>query len=870
MARLVGLRAGLGLGLAPAACIAASVRLTSGRALVRLPVVLAHAREISGAAARLNQGSGPRSVQASAVSPRPDPAPRKPAGAAAAAAPNLSPFSCPPTRPPPPPSSLQAAFEPLLAEDDVASSVEELERIAAATQAAADAIDDAVSDSASEADSDAEYSGAESSDLDLAAAGEPLPPPKDGLLVADAGLSPQTVAALAARGILALFPVQKQVFEPAMAGRDLIARARTGSGKTLAFALPVIEKIIAARAGARPERGRPPVCIVLTPTRELAKQVEREISSAAPSLAVGCYYGGAPIGPQLRALRAGADIVVGTPGRVMDLLNQRALDLTCLEFVVLDEADTMLSVGFAEDVETILERAPAARQTMLFSATVPAWIKKLVRQFLKDPVTVDLVGEGPSGRLAETIEPLIVKVSEGAKRRVLADLLAVHAAGRKALVFVPTKRECDEVAAALAGAATPAEPLHGDMAQGARESCLAAFRAGRVSVLVATDVAARGLDIEAVDLVIHYALPMDSETYLHRSGRTGRAGRPGTAIMMYTHRDAPRLRQVLRETGAAARARAIAPPGPRAVAGAAATAALARLENIDDDVRAHFAPAATAALAAAGGDVVRALSGALAALSGVKKLRGNRSLLTGDDGMVTALAMAPAGRLNRPGHVAAMVARLLGDDAASQVGRIRLMADGEDEGAAFDVPPRVAEALLAATAEMAERGVVFTVPDELAPEDDLSAAAASRDREGGRSDGRRSGGGYGGRGGGRGGSRGGGGYGRERSGGYSGGGRERSGGYGGGERSGGYGGGRDRDGGAGASGYGRERDGADGWSRGGSSSGGGGGGRRGWEFEERSGGGGGGERRGGGGGRGGGGRGGGGGGGRGGGGGSRW
>ncbi|KAL4420664.1 hypothetical protein ABPG75_010320 [Micractinium tetrahymenae] len=547
------------------------------------------------------------------------------------------------------------------------------------------------------------------------------------LMLVNCGLSEQTVKALEERGITSLFPIQKTVFEPAMRGADLIARAKTGSGKTLAFAIPVIEKILAAvEPGAR--RQRLPQCLVLAPTRELAKQVEREMASAAPSLRLGCYYGGNPIGPQLRELRNGVDIVVGTPGRIIDLIDQDALDLSKVRFVVLDEADQMLNVGFEKDVETILENVPQERQTMLFSATVPKWVKKLVKQYLNDPVNIDLVGEGQTGKMADSITALAVQVPADARRSVLVDLLTVYGEGGKAIVFTQTKREADEVAASVGGH-LPCGALHGDMGQREREKVLAAFRDKKLTVLVATDVAARGLDIPDVDLVVHYELPQDPESFLHRSGRTGRAGKSGTAIAMFQPKEIGYFKRILRETETEG-VKLIPAPSPSQVIEAAAKQVMYRLDGVDAEVKSYFAPVAKMVLSSR--DPQEAMEAALAALSGIKEVPEPRSLLTMEEGVQTLMMMSKPGRIARPAHVSAIVGKLLeGTKFGPQaVGRIRMIEQKEDAGAAFDVPIEVGKELMARVEELHKRGVSLTAPTELEAEEDLYHVG--RGRGGGR------------------------------------------------------------------------------------------------------------------------------------------
>ncbi|TXG60910.1 hypothetical protein EZV62_012273 [Acer yangbiense] len=367
----------------------------------------------------------------------------------------------------------------------------------------------------------------------------------EGLEISKLGISNDIVSALAARGIAKLFPIQKAVLEPAMQGRDMIGRARTGTGKTLAFGIPILDRII--QYNIKHGKGRNPLCLVMAPTRELAKQVEKEFSESAPSLDTICVYGGTPIFQQMRTLDYGVDIAVGTPGRIIDLIKRGALNLSEVQFVVLDEADQMLSVGFAEDVEVILAKLPQNRQSMMFSATMPPWIRSLTNKFLKNPVTVDLVGDSDQ-KLADGISLYSIASDHCAKASILGALITEHAKGGKCIVFTQTKRDADRLAYAMARN-YKCEALHGDISQSQRERTLAGFRDGSFNILVATDVAARGLDVPNVDLIIHYELPNSSETFVHRTGRTGRAGKKGSAIIIYTNDQARSVQTIERDVG---------------------------------------------------------------------------------------------------------------------------------------------------------------------------------------------------------------------------------------------------------------------------------------------------------------------------------
>jgi superfamily II DNA/RNA helicase len=318
----------------------------------------------------------------------------------------------------------------------------------------------------------------------------------EGLEIAKLGISSKIVDRLAKKGITKLFPIQRAVLEPAMQGKDMVGRAKTGTGKTLAFGIPIMDAIIRHNDKYKP--GKFPLAIVLAPTRELAKQVEREFIDSSP-LETLCVYGGTPISQQIRQLNYGVDVVIGTPGRVIDLLKRGALSLAEIRFVVLDEADQMLSVGFDQDVETILQQVPQQRQTLMFSATMPTWIRKLTQKYLNNPVTVDLVGEDDQ-KLAEGISLFSISSENREKPAVLGELIKEHAKGGKCIVFTQTKRDADRLSYSMSRS-FQCEALHGDISQAQRERTLAGFRDGRFNILIATDVAARGLDIPNVDLV---------------------------------------------------------------------------------------------------------------------------------------------------------------------------------------------------------------------------------------------------------------------------------------------------------------------------------------------------------------------------------
>ncbi|KAM7257138.1 hypothetical protein ACFE04_012879 [Oxalis oulophora] len=367
----------------------------------------------------------------------------------------------------------------------------------------------------------------------------------ESLDIAKLGISKEIVDALAKKGITKLFPIQKSVLEPAMKGRDMFGRARTGTGKTLAFGIPIMDRIL--RINAQNGAGKYPLALIMAPTRELAKQVEKEFYESTSNLETICVYGGTPITQQMRRLDYGVDVVVGTPGRIIDLIKRGALILKHIKFVVLDEADQMLNVGFVEDVESILSQLPEDRQSMMFSATMPTWIKNLIRSNLKNPLTIDLVGDSDQ-KLADGISLFSIEAEHYSKASIIGPLITEHAKGGKCIVFTQTKRDADRLATAM-GRNFQCEPLHGDISQSQRERTLSGFRDGHFNILVATDVAARGLDVPNVDLIIHYELPTSSETFVHRSGRTGRAGKKGTAILVYTRDQARSVKVIERDVG---------------------------------------------------------------------------------------------------------------------------------------------------------------------------------------------------------------------------------------------------------------------------------------------------------------------------------
>ncbi|PKU77785.1 DEAD-box ATP-dependent RNA helicase 3, chloroplastic [Dendrobium catenatum] len=512
---------------------------------------------------------------------------------------------------------------------------------------------------------------------------------KDELDVSRLGLPEQLVDILQKRGITHLFPIQRAVLIPALEGRDIIARAKTGTGKTLAFGIPVIKKLTEGNEGTRRRTGRLPRVLVLAPTRELAKQVEKEIKESAPYLNTVCVYGGVSYNVQQNALTRGVDVVVGTPGRIIDLVNNDSLQLGEVQYLILDEADRMLAVGFEEDVEVILEKLPSKRQNMLFSATMPGWVKKLARKYLDNPLTIDLVGEEEE-KLAEGIKLYAVSTTSTSKRTILSDLITVYAKGGKTIVFTQTKNDADEVSQALTNSIA-SEALHGDISQYQRERTLNGFRKGKFTVLVATDVASRGLDIPNVDLIIHYELPNDPETFVHRSGRTGRAGKEGTAILMFTSSQRRTVKSLERDVGC--RFDFISPPQIHEVLESSAEQVLATLQGVHSESIQFFLPTAQKLIEEKGPD---ALAAALAHLSGFSQPPSSRSLVSHEQGWVTLQLTRESG-YSRGFFSARSVTGFLSDvypAAADEVGKIHLVADESVQAAVFDLPEEIAKELL--------------------------------------------------------------------------------------------------------------------------------------------------------------------------------
>jgi len=361
----------------------------------------------------------------------------------------------------------------------------------------------------------------------------------------DLGVLPEIADALERGGITTPFPIQEMTLSVALMGTDLIGQARTGTGKTLAFGIPLIQRTVAEHDPDYAELvpGKPQALIV-APTRELALQVSGDLAlaSADRGVRVLTVYGGVGYDTQLDTLKSGVDIVVGTPGRLIDLMNRGALDLSHVKSLVLDEADEMLDLGFLPDVERLLAKTPETRQTMLFSATMPAAIVALARTHMRHPMNIRAESSVDNQTVPATAQ-FIYLVHDLDKPEIIARVLQADDAD-KIIVFTRTKRQAQRVADDLAERGFSSSPLHGDMAQVAREKALTRFREDKLRVLVATDVAARGIDVAGVSHVINYTCPEDDKNYVHRIGRTGRAGATGTAITFVDWPDVTRWKVI--------------------------------------------------------------------------------------------------------------------------------------------------------------------------------------------------------------------------------------------------------------------------------------------------------------------------------------
>ncbi|KAK2421229.1 DEAD-box ATP-dependent RNA helicase 3, chloroplastic [Trifolium repens] len=484
-------------------------------------------------------------------------------------------------------------------------------------------------------------------------------------------------------GIEALFPIQAMTFNTILDGSDLVGRARTGQGKTLAFVLPILESLTngPAKSVRKTGYGRVPSVLVLLPTRELANQVyaDFELYGSSLGLAACAVYGGAPYGPQENKLRRGVDIVIGTPGRIKDHIGKGNIDLSHLKFRVLDEADEMLRMGFVDDVELILGKVQDVTkvQTLLFSATLPSWVKQISTKFLKaDKKTADLVGNEKM-KASTNVRHIILPCNNTAMAQLIPDIIRCYSSGGRTIIFAEKKESASELAGLLPGA----RALHGDIQQSQREVTLKAFRSGKFMTLVATNVAARGLDINDVQLIIQCEPPRDVEAYIHRSGRTGRAGNTGVAVMLYDPRRS-NIAKIEREAGI--KFERVSAPQPDEIAKAMGGDAAEMITDVSDSVIPAFKSAAEELLKNSGLSAVELLAKALAKAVGYTDVK-KRSLLTSMENYVTLL-LEGGKPMFTPSFAFGTLRRFVPEDKVDAVQGLALTADGQ--GAVFDVPAK--------------------------------------------------------------------------------------------------------------------------------------------------------------------------------------
>lgn len=486
------------------------------------------------------------------------------------------------------------------------------------------------------------------------------------------------------KGFTHFTPVQAEACDPILNGRDVICQSRTGTGKTLAFGLPAIMRIVNATLAngkrssqGRMRAGRSPSMLVLCPTRELARQVSDELSMMISpfSLSSHVFHGGVSYDPQAAALRRGIDIVVGTPGRMIDHLNRGNLQLGECEIVALDEADEMLNMGFSEDVETILSHVGTdlsfKAQCLLFSATTPPWVAKLARQYQHNPLEVDTTGEEGGARVAKTVRHVAMQLPPGSSKLSMLeeiisyelskqaqddapdeddytnDPIAAAAAQRKhtkrmnsrqavygkTIVFTETKRQADQIAMGGVFKTLTAEVIHGDVGQGRRDAILNSFRAGKYNVLVATDVAARGIDIKDVDLVVQLDPPRDTDSYVHRSGRTGRAGNKGVSVLLFDANQVSDILRIENELGHGFQFDLVGPPSSDASLEASSAATIAAYNEVPIGLAEIYADAAEDLLKDS--NPVEVVSRFIALISRNSGELKSRSMITGELGQLT-------------------------------------------------------------------------------------------------------------------------------------------------------------------------------------------------------------------------------------------
>ncbi|ORC91145.1 putative nucleolar RNA helicase II [Trypanosoma theileri] len=551
-------------------------------------------------------------------------------------------------------------------------------------------------------------------------------------------ISAETVKALKSQGIESLFPVQALTFEAIMKGVDVLVQARTGSGKTLAFGIPIVEKLTKMEEPLA--RGRGPAAVVFCPTRELAIQVRDVIAGISHGFVVAALYGGVAYTTQERVLYNGVDVVVATPGRAKDFLEKGTLRFDRVKIACLDEADHMLDIGFKDDIELLLQKVAEQNgsltekpnhQTLLFSATVPDWVHTC--SFIsKKKEFIDMVGQGTM-RTANTIKFYRRKCNFSEVSSMLADLVKVYS-GRhgRTLVFTNTKKDCHDLS--INNSKLDSQCLHGDMQQEQRESTMKSFRENKFSVLIATDVAARGLDLPMVDLVIQCAPPTDIDAFIHRAGRTGRAGRKGVCVLLHQPKDEYVVERI--ERHAKIKFEVLPAPTRDEILKAVARDAAEDLARVERNATDLFMEQAAELLKDA--DPTEILASALAVMSGYTTSITKRGLITGAKGSATIQML---GQRTLPIPVFCSILRNnLGDNLFTRCRDITLLQDAP--GCVFDVPEESVNQILSIPIRGMELSVIEALPPIIARELNSGSRGGGGGGYGGGGRGGRGGGGY--------------------------------------------------------------------------------------------------------------------------------
>ncbi|CEI86541.1 hypothetical protein RMCBS344292_00980 [Rhizopus microsporus] len=540
----------------------------------------------------------------------------------------------------------------------------------------------------------------------------------DHLLLSNFRISQSTIDNLEKKGIKSLFEIQAATFDTIFDGKDVLARARTGTGKTLAFAIPVVERL-ALDKDYKERRGRAPRVLVLCPTRDLAKQVCGDFEQVSGNrLKTLPVYGGVPYNEQTSVFREGVDVVVGTPGRILDHIKFGNMKLHDLKFIILDEADEMLDArGFEEDMFNLLSNIQEQKetrdyQTLLFSATVPESVMQTIQRFLKeDYERIDLIGNAKN-RTNTNIRHIAMPSSYHARADIIGDVVNVYGRSGLTVIFCATKADANELGA-HDKIKQDAAVLHGDIAQASREATMKAFREGKYKCIVCTDVLARGLDIPQVDLVINCQPPKDPETYVHRSGRTGRAGRSGVCVTFYKPAEEGLLSYISKRTGV--QFEQLSAPRPEDIIEATTEDAFKSIDLVKPDVLPYFEEPAKQLIEKHG--AVNAVAAALAFMTGYHQGVPSRSLLTSQEGQTTLLAQISYA-IQHPGYIRNIITREYPELGYDDVKGWRMTQDSM--GVVFDIKSSRCEVkedgeVLLVGRRWTARNITLSAPKSLPP-----------------------------------------------------------------------------------------------------------------------------------------------------------